>query len=457
MVGPELVKSELSLNLDITNSKSYNTGSGWNNLSGSINATLFNDPTVTNSDSLIKSLQFDGANDYIELDNDFAAGKSELSICTWILHNSSSDDWIYVERTEESGTGQFQVSTSEWMHRDNSTGIYAGTSITDINKITYTIPQGVWTHLALVYSVSGGFKRAYIDGELVDEKTESIDVLTSTRNGDIKPLIGTRRFFNHFEGEIPIFQIYDKALTEQEVKQNYNAQKGRYKNFSEISGYDFKIDAGDLNSYPGSGTIVTDLGPNSITSTITGALYSNEGGGSFYFDGQNDIIKTDITNYDLTNTSFTVDAWFKFVNPITEGRYAFIGGGVSSANQAWNLGIVQFASGVTQLDLDIFNDGSGGSFDPNEINLQDWNYFAVNYNSQTGESSQFLNGLLLDTGTTGALLNSSMQLEIGAVIYGGQKSYYQEGYLASTRIWKRTLSLGEISLMYNSEKSRFGL
>lgn len=50
-----------------------------------------------------------------------------------------------------------------------------------------------------------------------------------------------------------------------------------------------------------------------------------------------------------------------------------------------------------------------------------------------------------------------MQLEIGAVIYGGQKSYYQEGYLASTRIWKRTLSLGEISLMYNAEKSRFGL
>lgn len=411
------------------------------------------------------TLFFDGTNDHLELDDNLAAGKSEFTICMWVMITGgfSEPNYLYVERTEESGSGQYEVRFDQWIHRDNSTGIYAGSAITDVNRLNYTLPQNEFAHLALVYSVSGGFKKAYVNGVLADSSTTSIDTLTSTRNGGIKPIIGTRRYFAHFEGQLPIFQAYDRALTEAEVIQNYNAQKDRYVGLGSIPGFDFKVDPSDSNSYSGSETTLQDIGPNAITSTLyNGVQYSTEGGGSLLFDGVDDIGISNISNYNLGNTSFSVAVWWKYVNGIDAGTDGFIGGGYAGTGDAWYLGTQQFGSGTTIIKLEIWNDGSSTTVDPADI-ATGWHHYAATYDIVTGEGREYLDGVRIGIGSSIPVQdNGGTPLEIGAVILSaqnpsGQRSYYQEGYLGSATIWKRVLSDGEMSVEFQSQRARFGV
>ena len=70
--------------------------------------------------------------------------------------------------------------------------------------------------------------KIYLNGVL--SNTTSSEVPSSLMNNNYSTLIGrdddnADRWFN---GKISISLIYDKALTELEVKQNYNSQKGRF-------------------------------------------------------------------------------------------------------------------------------------------------------------------------------------------------------------------------------------
>ena len=76
------------------------------------------------------------------------------------------------------------------------------------------------------------------------------------------------------------------------------------------SGLVYAIDAGSERSYPGSGTVATDLvGTNNGTLT-NGVGFSNVNGGTWDFDGVNDYI--DIGNVNpATGSAITLSAWIK--------------------------------------------------------------------------------------------------------------------------------------------------
>ncbi len=94
-------------------------------------------------------------------------------------------------------------------------------------------------------------------------------------------------------------------------------------NFGSIvqSGLVLNLDAGNTNSYPGSGTAWTDLSGNGNNGTLTnGPTYSSDDGGAIVFDGTNDYATIDPQN-STTNglyfggaTSISVSTWVKINN-----------------------------------------------------------------------------------------------------------------------------------------------
>lgn len=72
------------------------------------------------------------------------------------------------------------------------------------------------------------------------------------------------------------------------------------------------LDAGDTSSYPGSGTVWTDLtGSGNNATLINGPVYSSANGGSIVFDGLNDYMSMEIPN--LTN--YTLSFWL-YINSL---------------------------------------------------------------------------------------------------------------------------------------------
>ena len=70
------------------------------------------------------------------------------------------------------------------------------------------------------------------------------------------------------------------------------------------------LDAGNLSSYPGSGTTWNDLSGNGYVGTLNGGVtYDPTNGGSLVFNGSTGYV---LTNYTQTNvTQYTISVWFK--------------------------------------------------------------------------------------------------------------------------------------------------
>lgn len=88
-----------------------------------------------------------------------------------------------------------------------------------------SIPKDKFTHIVGTYD--GSTSRAYINGVQVWSNSASGNVGGTTYNIGIYNN-RTNDGLHNFEGYIPVAKVYNKALTAQEVKQNYKAYKNRF-------------------------------------------------------------------------------------------------------------------------------------------------------------------------------------------------------------------------------------
>lgn len=74
-------------------------------------------------------------------------------------------------------------------------------------------------------------------------------------------------------------------------------------------------DAGNTSSYPGSGTTISNLAPEtSAGATLVGPTYSSSDGGKFVFNGAGDWIGTSNTNeypFNVRSGDFTIECWVR--------------------------------------------------------------------------------------------------------------------------------------------------
>jgi hypothetical protein len=214
--NPRIVTDGLVLALDAGNTKSYpGSGTTWTDLSGNgNNGTLTNGPTFDSGNG--GSIVFDGIGAQINCgsSDDFAFGTGDFTIEFW-FNADSSGGIISISPSGSSATTNWQIRYSSSKIR----WIYSNTSAIESS----TLSTGQWIHV--VATRSGTALTLYINA--VSEATGT----SSANLSDTGVLrIGRNRDgISYFGGKISNVKLYKgKALTAEEVLQNYNALKGRY-------------------------------------------------------------------------------------------------------------------------------------------------------------------------------------------------------------------------------------
>ena len=223
--SPRIVTDGLVLCLDAANARSYpGTGTTWTDLKGGKTATLINAPTYSSDNAGTFSLS---TNEYFQTNLNFSGSNySNFSCSVWCKHG------------DRSGTTVNEILVSNYAGTPIPFNLYAAGSNWDGEFVFYTRNNGYvelhsttsidddnW-HFCVATKSSDGTHRVYVDGELENSTSSSV----STPHVTNSIVIGVLNYYlnSHYNGSIGGVSIYDRALTAKEVRQNYEATKGRY-------------------------------------------------------------------------------------------------------------------------------------------------------------------------------------------------------------------------------------
>lgn len=220
--GPSVVEDGLVLCLDAANKSSYaGTGTSFSDLMSGNNIVLTNGPTF-DADNL-GSIVFDGTNDYADFS---VSGLTDVATIEMYckLGAAYAEDMFF-------GFYRYDVWCRNGAIGFNTAGgdLYG---ISDSEALSIGVVD-TWRHYVFEMrsDVSYTNNKIYIDGEI-----QSLSqVLSYERTGN--------RHFNNGDGRIAmwlssgsyympmnlsVFKIYNRKLTQEEIKRNYKALRGRF-------------------------------------------------------------------------------------------------------------------------------------------------------------------------------------------------------------------------------------
>ena len=226
--GPgNIITNGLVLNLNAANPRSYAppyTGTTWNDLSGNgNNGTLTNGPTFNSSNG--GSIVFDGVDDYVLCPKqNTLVNTTRFTIGAWMKRNLSNS-LVVVDQVESLSN---DVSFELWS--DGNAYFEVGNGSNSYGYINNTSTN--WQYLMMVFdgSLVGNSNRlkGYINGmQQTLVFNGSIPSTTGTVNTNLN--IGSYPPNNNYSnGNISQVLLYNRALTAQEISQNFNATRARF-------------------------------------------------------------------------------------------------------------------------------------------------------------------------------------------------------------------------------------
>jgi hypothetical protein len=241
--NPSIVSEGLVYYLDAANRRCY-SGSGLtaNGLVGSINGSLINGVGFTSTNNGYFSL--DGTNDYIAYSSrttnlEFQYNsRFTISIFCYITENTDAGHILNNRFSDAAGTNY-----CGWVIMQNSGYIWAliggypngtagwrqvSTSTSSFNSLVYN----KWCQITLLNTGVTGEQKIYLNG--IDHTSSASDFSNPPytidySNGNSRLFIGYGGLNEHpTSSQISQVQIYNRALTPQEISQNFNATRYRY-------------------------------------------------------------------------------------------------------------------------------------------------------------------------------------------------------------------------------------
>jgi|14BtaG_2_1085337.scaffolds.fasta_scaffold12092_2 hypothetical protein len=163
---------------------------------------------------------FDGTNDYINIPSSFRSYFTSAPVAVELVLKKSSAD--------QAAMVVFDVDITRWNLNYNlytssqwAFDFYDGTE----HVISAGNYDNEYVHFVL-QQLSNGTMEIYANGILKGTITSSGNLAPNPSG----PRIGSRSNGDsrYFKGELPVFKIFSKSLTVEEVKQNFNAYKNRF-------------------------------------------------------------------------------------------------------------------------------------------------------------------------------------------------------------------------------------
>jgi hypothetical protein len=437
--GYDVVENGLVLNLNSQNYVSYReTGTSWFDLTGNNNTgTLTNGPTFNTTE---RSIVFDGADDNVQTNYSGITGTNPRTFSVWFKPDTSQNRNLL-------GYGALS-NHNMWdiLLYNGDVGVHLYNSSAEANT-PYTV--GKWQNVTFTYSHPT--IKSYMNGVYKNSYTSNI---INTLIGDNLSIAkGAFPSYFYFDGNMSTTQIYDRELSATEVLQNY------YQGNIVTNGLVLALDAGNLVSYGGTGTLWNDLTNTTTGATLTnGPTYSTSNGGSIVFDGTDDYA-VGPTNMSISqNQPFTLEFWvnlssytnqypclLQIKTDTTHGFIVFV-------TQASTYDGITFGSTDTWIRLR--NAG-------NQIATNTWNQIVINYNGAgAGTASNYkmyLNTIEQVLSDSGSFIGLSQVNNIGTIENASRGYDNWTGRIANFKQYNRALTQSEVIQNFNAHKSRYGL
>jgi len=309
----------LILRYVIGDTNSYSGSNTLIDLQSNSNATLLNGPTY----SINGYLNFDGVNDYVmtntSLDSLFSGtspNKSEItSFFIWVYPQDNGV--ILTEQGITTLNGGWHDSQIEMVSGSLKLGMWNGSGITSITSSTQT-PLYNWYYVGVVYN--GSTLIGYVNGQSVGSITFDRAAPYNFSSG-LHYGIAAADFTSQGDGtyakmKFGDFHVYNKALSQQQILNNYNFTKSDYIHAGSMSIW---IDANDPESF--SGGLISDLSGNGYTHSLVATSSTIYGFKSFNCTStSNNYIRVNGTGPILPTSGYTYVAWGRITNDSSTWR-----------------------------------------------------------------------------------------------------------------------------------------
>ena len=206
------------------------------------------------------------------------------------------------------------------------------------------------------------------------------------------------------------------------------------------SGLVLGLDAGDKNSYTGTGTTWSDLSGNRNNFTLAGSpVFNSENGGSIVYDGVNEAASRSLVSSAVTST---MEIWFKI---IAYRQSTLFVNGDSNAN---GYGFAFGTAGASTSTLFVFFGGINNNV-VSFAGLATNTWYNAVYTRTTNSNILYIGGI---SRSTNVISNPDVPTTTTSV---GSSAF--NGNIAIARMYNRVLTATEVLQNYNATKSRFGL
>lgn len=212
--GAQLERSSTATNYAPTIATTFSRGTNWFDLSGSGNhATIFNGVAFNNNNNGI--FNFDNVDDYAKVNNAGVLPTAAYTKIVWFRPETNASNNLISGGANDHA---FWMNSNNNLLRAGHNGAWSTVSYTHSSSML-----NQWWQGAVSFSTATGWV-LYLNGNQVatNGSTTAFPSASDVRIGAYQDAQ------NLFDGDIPIAQIYNRALTSAEIRQNFNALRGRF-------------------------------------------------------------------------------------------------------------------------------------------------------------------------------------------------------------------------------------
>jgi hypothetical protein len=426
------------------------------------------------------SMTFNDTDAYlISTSNDYVLGTNDFTIEAF-FKTATSSNFNYSGVISQRKLGQFQPSINIQQPNTSEPLIEF---CSGVGFLTYTASNNTWYHTAI--SRTGGTTSYYVNGELFNQVSDTTNYTENTFvigryytalsdyyfNGvisNVRVINGTGLYTSNFT--IPDVQLGLTSSTKLLITSQQTTPGADVSGLLQsvtasnigwtsslpifvpnvvIDSLQFYVDAGQVSSYPGTGTTWYDISGNSRNLTMDSLSYNSNNGGYIIFDGSHtaDSVATYSINF---SNGFTVESVAKFSGSEYEGLFSF--------NSPYDGDYINLqAQSGTNVRWEV--EGGGTSFtSSNSLTSSTWYHFTCVYegdsNNTSGTARIYINGV--ENGTASLSANRTGQIQTSNFKLGEHDGYLT-GNIALSRMYNKVLTPIEVLQNFNATKNRFGL
>lgn len=225
-----IVVDGLVLCLDAAKRDSYpSSGTTWYDLSGNNNHGTLSGASVQDVGTIAQGIGFDGTDDKVTIPADGTLRPTTaLTMEVWVYLNSLPASWYTIIQAPQSNSAHTNPYFDWGLYIHATGGLHAridGESDNLGTGTTTKVSAGTWTQVAITWT--GGTNKYYIQGQLVQTKSITATSITYDNNTDV--LLGLNASNSEdLNGNLSTVRLYNEALSDSQILQNYNALKGRF-------------------------------------------------------------------------------------------------------------------------------------------------------------------------------------------------------------------------------------